>query len=144
MALTTPAIVAVQLLLTGPSSVARTLCVNRIWGRPGVPPEQIEYMPRKCVSVTMAPGVSDAYIPLHRGTVDIDCYGETSYEAQRVYLAVKEDLRRNLNNQVVVPGGTAYCYAIHEISPGTDMFDGDTNWARCFSSWRVQIYEDVY
>jgi len=144
MPLTTPSMVTVQLLLTGVSSVARTLCANRIWGRPGVPSEQIEHMPRKCVLVTMVSGISDAYVPLHRGTVDIDCYGETSYEAQRMYLAVKEDLRRNLNTQVLVTGGTAYCYAIHEISPGTDAFEPEKHYPRVFSSWRVQIYEDVY
>jgi len=143
MALVSPTEVMVQYLLNCASAHARTLIgANRIWGSPGLPSGEISNMPRLNVTVSESGGAVDAYIHVTRATVDVNCYGETPYEAERMYLAVKEDLRRNLNNQVAVTGGVAYCYAIHEVSAGAHAMEPEYHWPRVFSSWRVQAWED--
>lgn len=144
MTLVVPTEALVQYLLTCATAYTRTLIgANRIYGTPGVPSTDIEFMPRKCVTVALAGGSVDQYIHITRASFDINCYGETPYQSELLYQALKEDLRRNLNNQVAVTGpGVAFMYAVHELSPGFAAMEPEYHWPRVFSTWRVQYWED--
>lgn len=96
-------------------------------------------MPPKCVLVQSVPFTSS----LARGNVsagvtmkDLKCYGETSYEARRVYIACRDALKGM--TRVKVAGVSLYAAV-----PGAsaDMREPGSNWPLCFSTFELLAAE---
>jgi len=128
---------AVVDLLAGNTAVA-ALVVKRVYGAelPEFTPHEGTLMPRKCIVAKYAGsgrlGEND-YLPIHEPRIDLLCYGETPYEADRVrrstYKVMKE-LKRKVQGDVVLFRAT------HSGGP-VQLRDGDTGWPLIVESWLI-------
>lgn len=108
-----------------------------------LPRVEVDSMPRKCVVVKYSgnpggPGSAD-YTRLFEFRVDVLCYGEIPYEADRVrravYVVFKELSR-------VQQSSTLYSRALHSGGP-IQARDQDTDWPFIFDSFDVLASEEA-
>lgn len=86
-------------------------------------------------------GSADDQLPIHRYTVNFRCYGESHYEAFRVYRALHDRLVR-VNNLIVTdtfdtPDSRVAFYNFMETTPGQPLQDPGTFWFYTFSVWQA-------
>jgi hypothetical protein len=104
-----------------------------------LPTAQNASMPRRCVVIQPAGGgiMGNAYQDYGDFRVDVDCYGETPYEAWRTYLAVAgalKHLNRELSEGVLLHWARA-------SGKGVSGRDPDTDWPITFASFQVLAAE---
>lgn len=99
-------------------------------------------MPKKIVVLRPSGGIhviGRGYVGVKDHRVDVFCYGETPYEADRLHRAVYGaliNLRRNVKN------GTLLYWAQPE-SVGWSLRDPDTEWPFVQSTWQVLAGEEA-
>lgn len=96
-------------------------------------------MPRKVVVLKSTGGPGGILPAIGRQRVDIRCYGETVYEARKVYRTVYDAMRYSLSR--VAQGDTLLHQALPE-SEGLSLIEtggGNGDWPFIQSSWLVTV-----
>lgn len=115
-----------------------TLVAGRVYGGE-LPREQAELMPRKAIHVQRSGGVGgdSSYLDIASPRFDFFCYGETPFEAERVwrnlYAALKR-MRRNVTSGVL----------LHHASPAggsLPLRDPDGGWPINWQPFTVTFSE---
>jgi hypothetical protein len=95
-------------------------------------------MPRVAVVVKAAGGTGGlAYMRLRKRRVDVDCYGSTPMEAEKVWAVVSDclkQMRRNVTTAVLI-------HSAEISSDGVSARDPETDWPTCFGSFTVMAAE---
>jgi len=94
--------------------------------------------PRKAIVLSLAggPGSSD-YVEQSQNTVDMLCYGETPFEAERVRRTAHPVLKQITR---VIRAGVLIHSAISVGGP-TTLRDRDTDWPISLETWQVSAAE---
>lgn len=103
---------------------------------PEVRNTDVATMPKKLVVLKQSGGpslIDRGYLYVREHRVDVTCYGETPYEADRLHRAVFGAL---VQMRRVVQEGAMLHWAMPE-STGLQMRDPDTEWPMVVSSWQV-------
>lgn len=134
--------------LLAQSEVA-ALVGTRVFGME-LPDVEATSMPRKCVLINSAGAAvfgmaARSEIPLDSRTKDVRCYGETPYEASRVYNAVNLALKRLRRRLVTPPGGlgAVLLYSATKIGGPAALREPETEWPVLFSSYNVLVADAV-
>lgn len=131
------AVTAIRDFLKADSGVA-AIASTRVFGS-DLPRVEADSMPRAAIVVRPSGGgvmgVTGTGWSDHR--VDIDCFGDTPYNAWLLHKAARAALR-NMKSQVV--GITLVKWA-KSSSEGTLARDPVTDWPTAMSSWQVLISE---
>jgi hypothetical protein len=105
-----------------------------------IPSGRAHDMPLKTVVIRGAGGanlINPAYVQIGDWRLDVQCYGETPYEAdllhRAVYYALKH-MKRNVQ-------GNAMLHWARVSQPGLDLSDPDTEWPYTLSVWQVLVSE---
>ena len=100
-------------------------------------------MPRKAVTFRFNGGSADPDIPMHRYTVNFRCWGETAYDAFKVYRELHDRLVRDKNRIVTdtfaSPDEYVAFYNFTEVTPGQPLEDPGTGWPYTFCVWTVTV-----
>ncbi len=117
------------------------MVVGRVYGAE-LPPQEAAQMPRKAVVVTAAGGGATgpgarSYLPLGTVRMDVRCYGETQYEAMKVWRAVHRALKR-LGRQVQ---GQALVHAVYEEAGPLQTREPEVGWPLVLSVWEALVAE---
>lgn len=134
------AVVALVAYLRADTQVA-ALAAGRVYGAE-LPPQEAAQMPRKAVVVTAAGGGTTgpgarSYLPLGTVRVDVRCYGETQYEAMKVWRAVHGALKR-LGR---CPQGEALLHAAYEEAGPLQTREPEVGWPLVLSVWEALVAE---
>jgi hypothetical protein len=121
-------------------AIISALVSTRVFA-PSLPEAESASMPRKCIVVKPSggsePGYASGDLKLQAPRVDVFCYGENSYEADRVRRAARAVLKESRR---VVSSGVL----LHWIKPagGAITFnDPDAEWPGSFDSYQVLASE---
>ncbi len=117
------------------------LVMGRVCGAE-LPPQEAAQMPRKAVVVAASGGSSigpgaRSYLPVGLMQVDVRCYGETQYEAMRVFRAVHGALKR-LGRR---PQGEALLHAAYEGAGPLQTREPDVGWPMVLAVWQLLVAE---
>lgn len=134
--------VAVVALLKANVDVA-ALVGTRVFGAE-LPEGEAENMPRKCIVLQSAAGGFGALMRTYSKTansrIDMRCYGETPFEAMKLYRTahpVLKHLRRTVQGDVL----------IHAITPSIEassLREPETLWPLAWASYNVLAAEEAH
>lgn len=134
--------------LTSDSTV-NALVSGRIWGDE-MPSSEAVSMPRKCVIInTVGQGgygrESRSEIAIDRRMKDVRCYGETPYEAERLWNAVNLALKRLRRHLVTPPSGLGQVllYSAVKVAGPTSRREPDSEWPIAFGTYNVMVADAV-
>lgn len=96
---------------------------------PELPASLSSSMPRKAVSFRFGGGSTDRYLHAQQARLAVRCWGESSYEAMRVYRALYDRLHDSTN---FIVGGVGFHGAFESV-PGEPLEDPDTGWPFVFA-----------
>lgn len=114
---------AVAAYLQAQSAIS-TLLGTRVYGLE-VPKADAVSMPRKCIVIKRAGGIGEASdLDVYQHRFDFNCYGETTYEADKVWRTLRTELR-DLNRNVT--SSTMIYNALHSAGPFS-FRDQPTHW----------------
>lgn len=104
-----------------------------------VPASEAEFMPRKLIAVRQSGmgGQSGGFVRLQRALIDIACYGETPFEAERLRLEVSrflKDFRRRTSEGFLLHSFDLVNGPIHLREPQTE-------WPYVLETWRCMASE---
>lgn len=103
-----------------------------------LPRSEANSQPRKAIVLSLAGGLgSSSYIEHGQNTVDVLCYGETPFEAERVRRTVHPVLKQITR---VIRAGVLIHSAIAVGGPIT-LRDRDTDWPISLETWQVSAAE---
>ncbi len=117
-------------------TAVNTLTGGRIHGVES-PVTEADNQPRKMLVFRMMGGIPQGYVSLSVPRVDFECYGETPFQATRVWLAVLGALKKLARD---VHNDTLLHLANQTAGPVQDR-DLDTHWPFVWSSWHVWVGE---
>lgn len=117
------------------------LTAGRVYGAE-LPLQEAALMPRKALVVTAAGGGAvgpgaRSYLAVGTVRMDVRCYGETQYEAMRVFRAVHgalKGLRRH-------PQGPMLLHAAYEEAGPLQTREPEVGWPLVLSVWEVLVAE---
>lgn len=139
---------AIIAYLSADATVA-ALVSGRIWGDE-MPPSEAVSMPRKCVIInTVGQGgygrESRSEIAVDMRMKDVRCYGETPYEARRIYDAVNLALKRLRRHLVTPPAGLGQVllYSAVKVAGPTSRREPDTEWPIAFGTYNFTVADTV-
>lgn len=92
-------------------------------------------MPRKAISFRIAGGQSSPYLRFQRARLTVRCWGESSYEAMRVYRALYDRLH---DSQNFIVGDVGF-HGVFESVPGEPLEDPDTDWPFVFAVYDLWV-----
>lgn len=98
-----------------------------------------EKMPRKCIVVRQSGlgGQSGGYVRIQKTLLDIDCYGETPYEAELLRLEVNrflKDLRRRMSEGFLL-------HSFDLVNGPLHLREPQTEWPYVRETWRCMASE---
>lgn len=107
-----------------------------------IPDVEAESMPRKLVLISSAGGAylsqaNRSFLPIDARMKDVRCYGETPYEARRLWDEVNEalkNMRRHLR-------GDCLLYSATKIGGPTSLREPNVEWPLTFASYQVLAAE---
>lgn len=116
-----------------------TLTGARIYGG-SIKDTDVAAMPRATVILSPAGGglLGNAYQDYGDTRVDVDCYGEDSFQAYALYLAVYAALK---HLRRTIAGDQVLLHWARASSKGTEARDPETDWPLVTSSWQVLAAE---
>lgn len=137
---TTYEMAAIRAFLLANATVA-DLVGQRVYGNE-IPDVEAALMPRKLILVLSAGGAylsqaNRSYMQVDARMKDVNCYGETPYEARKLWDAVNEALkgmRRHLR-------GDCLLYSAVKIGGPTSLREPDSKWPFTLSSYQVLAAE---
>jgi hypothetical protein len=118
-------------------TTVNTLTGGRIHGVES-PVTEADNQPRKMLVFRSMGGIPQGYVDMSVPRIDFECYGETHFEAGRVWLAVQEalqDLARQIHSDTLLH------LANQTAGPVQDR-DLRTHWPMVWSSWHVWVGEE--
>jgi hypothetical protein len=92
-------------------------------------------MPGKAISFRISGGASSAYLRAQRARLTLRCWGESSYEAMRVYRALYDRLH---DSQNFIVGDVGFHGAFESV-PGEPLQDPDTGWPFIFAVYDLWV-----
>lgn len=102
---------------------------------PELPANLSDDMPRKAISFRFGGGASNQYLRAQRVRLTLRCWGESSYEAMRVYRALYDRLH---DSQGFIVGDVGF-HGVNESVPGEPLEDPDTGWPFVFAIYDVWV-----
>ena len=117
-------------------STVNTLTGGRIYGAES-PVEEAINQPRYMLVFRWRGGIPQGYVALSVPRVDIECYGETPYQAQVLHLAVQDALQklaRKVHNNTLLHIG-------NQTAGPSQTRDFETHWPLVWSSWNIWVGE---
>lgn len=120
-------------------SAISALLGDRVYGLE-VPKADAESMPRKCIVINNAGGIGEASdLDVYQHRFDFKCYGETTFEAYKVWRTLRAELRDLTKN---VTSATTLYNAIPSAGPFS-FRDQPTHWPVTLDTWLVKIQDTV-
>lgn len=96
--------------------------------------------PRKTIVITNAGGIGkDSDMDVFKWRLDFKCYGETPFEAEKVWRTLRPELRDLDRN---VTSSTTLYNATHSAGPFY-FRDQPTEWPHIIDTWLVKIQDTV-
>lgn len=95
---------------------------------PELPASLSSSMPRKAISFRISGGATDPYLRAQRARLTLRCWGESAFEAMRVYRALYDRLH---DSQNFIVGDVGFHGAFESV-PGEPLEDPDTGWPFVF------------
>ena len=92
-------------------------------------------MPDKAISFRIAGGTSSPYLRAQRARLTVRCWGESAYEAMRVYRALYDRLH---DSQNFIVGDVGF-HGVFESVPGEPLEDPDTGWPFVFAVYDLWL-----
>ena len=92
-------------------------------------------MPDKAISFRISGGQSSPYLRFQRARLTVRCWGESSYEAMRVYRALYDRLH---DSQNFIVGDVGFHGAFESV-PGEPLEDPDTDWPFVFAVYDLWL-----
>lgn len=117
------------------ASPLRTLLGGDYVYWPELPANLSSSMPRKAVTFRFTGGLTDPYLRTQYARLVVHCWGESSYEAMRVYRALYDRLH---DSQNFIVGDVGFHGAIEEV-PGVPLEDPVTHWPYVFAVYSVRV-----
>lgn len=129
-------VVALVTYLAAQSGIS-DLVAARVYGTE-LPKDDSVSMARKAIVIKRAGGIGeDSQLDVFKHRLDFTCYGETPFEADRVWRAVRTELR-DLTRTIV---GTVILYnATHSAGPFS-LRDQPTEWPMVVDTWLVKAQD---
>ena len=120
-------------------SAISALIGTRVYGLE-VPKADATAMPRKCIVINNAGGIGQASdLDVYQWRLDFKCYGETAFEAVKVWRTLRTELRDLDKN---VTDSTVLYNALHSAGPFSFQ-DQPTEWPVTLDTWLVKIQDTV-
>ena len=92
----------------------------------------------KTVTVNRSGGMDDrGYAPLDHQRFDIKCFGETRYEASKLYDALRLAMKAMVPTTISLNDGSVRLYNANRSGGAMDLVDPDAQWPYVWSSWMV-------
>lgn len=104
-----------------------------------VPPDQAEFMPRKCIVVRQSGtgGGRGGYARVQKTLIDVSCYGETPHEAELLRLEVNrflKDFRRRMSEGFLL-------HSFDLVNGPVHLREPQTGWPYVLETWRCLASE---
>ena len=109
--------------------------------RPDLPQSEDQFMPRACIVVRRAGGVSpfgDSYMPITAQRLDIACYGANQQECEMVAQSVVVAMKRLTNSH----WENCKLYSANISAGPLPSFEANTLWDMCLVSVQLLFAED--
>jgi hypothetical protein len=117
------------------ASPLRTLLGGDYVYWPELPANLSSSMPRKAVSFRFAGGQTYPYLRAQSARLTVRCWGESAFEAMRVYRALYDRLH---DTQNFIVGDVGF-HGISESVPGEPLEDSETGWPFVFTVYDVTV-----
>ncbi len=134
MALAQDPITALITYLQADSTIS-SLISTRVFGME-LPKAEAVSMPRQCIVINGAGGIGDAsLVTTFRVRIDFFCYGETPFEAWKVYRTLHTVLEQMVRE---VSSSTMLYSALHSAGPFPAR-DQKTDWPVVVDTWLIEF-----
>jgi hypothetical protein len=117
------------------ASPLKTLLAGDYVYWPELPANLSSSMPRKAISFRIAGGSTSPYLRSQRARLTVRCWGESAYEAMRVYRALYDRLH---DSQNFIVGDVGFHGAFESV-PGEPLEDPDTGWPFVFAVYDLWL-----
>lgn len=136
MAATTDTVGALVTYLAAQSAISSLLSA-RVYGLE-LPKADSDDMPRKAIVIKRAGGIGeDSELDVFMHRLDFRCYGETTFQADRVWRTLRTELRLLTKN---VTGSVVLFSASHSAGPFS-LRDQPTEWPMVVDTWLVKAQD---